>query len=293
MENRIPLCAIFILSVLLAFGIGTFSGHRFHNGQVTESTVIERINEKKAELLDEAIVKAKETVELRKELASVRSIKVPLPNGEMITAPEGSLVDIEMRGPTRTASAGKSRKITTGDSRGGFKWNASATDITSVGAPNLDLTEDAEKGSGGAFSTSLSAVSRGAKSGTNVLLFVGIALVLAGILVIIFLKLIRTGLIVAGAGGAFILVALLIQAYPWVLLVGAIAVACLIGYFLYSAWKNGRIDFTLKKVTQGIEQADPDAQVKVKEEIKKQAATQKEAKIIKSTVTKVKDKLNI
>jgi len=292
MENSTSLCAIFILSVLLAFGFGTFSGYGLHDKQVTESAVIERVNEQKAEMLEEAIAKAEEVVEIKQELADARSIRVPLPNGEMITAPAGSLVDVEMRGPTKTSGAGTSKKITTGDSQGGFKWNASATDITSVGAPNLDLTENAEKGSGGAFSTSMSAVSRGARSGTNVLLFVGIALVLAGLLVIVFLKLMRTGLIVSGAGIAFISMALLIQAYPWVLLIGAIAVFGLIAYFLYSAWRNGRIDFTLKKVTKGIESADPATQTKVKAEIKKQAGTKKEEKMIKNTVTKIKNKLN-
>lgn len=279
------------MSVLLTFGLGAFTGYGVHNNQLVEGEVIERIDEKKAEFLQEAIEKAEQAVEIKQQLADAQYIKVPLPNGELITVPSGHRVDIEMRGPERTAGRGKFKKVASGDSHGGFKWNAGPTDITSVGAPNLDMTEDKEGGSGGAFSSSISAVAKGARNGTNVLLFVGIALVIAGLAVIVFLKAIKTGLIVAGAGGAFIGVALLIQTYPWILLVGAIAVLGLIGYFLYAAWRDGRLDFTLKKITKGIDDSEPEAKAKVKEQIKKQATTPKEDKVLRSTVANIKNKI--
>ena len=124
------------------------------------------------------------------------------------------------------------------------------------------------------------------KSSSSILIYVGIAFVVAGVLVFIFLKAITPTLICIAAGSAFIGVGLLVQTYPWALLVAAALVVGLIGYVIYRMWKSGRLEMAFKTVVGGIEKAPADAQAQVKTSIQTEAG--KDLQKIKATVSAAK-----
>jgi len=223
------------------------------------------------------------------ERQSVEESIIPLPDGRTIRAPAGHKVKISFTGQSSATETGTLDKSAEGRGKGGYKFNHKGlVDTTNIDAPLIDLTEGQEKGSGGA----LASITKGAASGSNVLIFAGIAFIAAGVLVIVFLKNIKLGGILAIVGGIFIGIALLVQTYPEVLLIGFFVVIGVIGYFLYRAWKNGRLEFAARKVIGAVEQLDTKTQNKVKKKVKESAANKKEENILKKTISKEKEKIN-
>jgi len=130
-----------------------------------------------------------------------------------------------------------------------------------------------------------SSIVSGLSKGTLVLYVLGGLAVIGGIVVAVWLKRVVLGLAVAGGGIALMAVATLFETYPWVVLVGAGVLLVGFAWFLYDAWKGGRLSKALKAVVTGVENAPEEAQAQVKAEIKKTANGDK---AVKAEVSKLK-----
>lgn len=208
---------------------------------------------------------------------------IRLPNGRIIRTPKDHRVVVKTEdavdgGYQRNYRAG-------GESTGGFGRGTGALKANTSPA-SFDLTDGEEKG----FGSGVEAMAAGAQRGTYVITFAGIIFVAAGVLVLIFVKSIRIAMVCFLSGGALIATGLLVSIYPWILLVGFVAVLGVLGYFLYTTWQSGKLKKAFNKVVFGIENADADTQKKVKEKIKEIAKTDKDKKIVKDEVTKAKNK---
>lgn len=251
---------ILVLSILLAFGLGSLFGYN--------------ISENKSEL---SFLNAKSDM-----------VEVPLPNGNVIKVPSGHRVRVRMQTGGQQISKGTYKDKTIGDALGGHKINPGATDLTNISTPTLDLTEGKESGSGGAIAS----MQKAAQNGTTIIIVAGIVFLAAGILVIILLKMIKLGLAVSGIGVALIGTGLLVQAYPWVLLIAIGVIVIGIAGFIWWAWKTGRIKFTTETIVAAIKKTDPEVQQAVKAQITEEASDPKSQTIVKSTVNSIKNKLN-
>jgi len=252
---------IFALSVFLAFGLGTLSGYNLDSNKTEIAKTI--------------------------GLGPAEVAEIPLPDGRVVKVPSGHAVKLKMQYGGKTEEQGHSKTKVTGKAHGGYKVNPSATDTTSVAAPELDLTKDNEKGSGSAIDS----LQEGANSGSAILLLAGIAFVAAGVLVIVFLKMMKLGIITASIGGVFIGTSLLFQAYPWMLIVAAVVVVGGIAAFVWWAWKTGRLKLTAEKIVGAIEKADEKTQKNIKATISEEVKTSQEKNIVKKTVSGIKQKL--
>ena len=256
--EKSSIITILVLSVLLSFGLGGLFGYH--------------VNENKSQI---------------SILAPPEMVEVPLPDGKTIRVPSGHMVRVRMQTGGQRIGESSYRDKTKGDALGGHKINPGATDITNIATPTLDLTEGKETGSGGAIAS----IQKAAKNGTTVIIIAGIAFLAAGVLVIVLLKMMTLGIAVSGIGVVLIGTGLLVQAYPWVLLVAAGVIILGIAGFVWWAWKTGRIKFTTETIVAAIKKTDPEAQQAVKEQISKETKTPKEQKIVKSTVNAIKNKL--
>ena len=251
---------VFTLSAILFFALGYFSAGGFISETPTSAGLIRAIEPEQT--------------------------SIPLPNGKTLTVPKGEKVVITYSKDTTEASTSTYKKNILGKAQGGKARGSSGLALlkSSMTPPELNLSEGNEGGTGGAIES----LTEGAKSGTTVIIFAGLAFVAAGVLLMIFLKDMKNGTICIFAGGTLIGVGLLVQNYPWVLFVGLAAVVGVIGYLVYRSWKNGKLQLTLNKIVNGIEKADPDAQKEVKSKIASESTTAKEAKAVKTTVSAVK-----
>lgn len=207
---------------------------------------------------------------------------IQLPNGRVIRAPKDHKITIK----TQDAVDGGFRRDyrANGESKGGY-GRGTGTVNANTSPASFDLTYGEEKG----FGSGMEAVAEGAQRGTYVIIFAGIIFVAAGVLVLIFLKNIRIAMVCFISGGALIATGLLVSTYPWVLLVGFVAVLGVVAYFLYTSWKSGRLKQAFNKVVLGIEKADENTQKAVKEKIAESASNEKDKKILKEEVTKIKN----
>lgn len=250
------LITILVLSVLLAFGAGF-------------GTAVVAIPAK--------------TVQVGPPSAAGSSVQ--LPDGRIVSAPAGSALRIYSQEP----SQGTITRDRLGISQGGYARGTSSmlTGATQVGAPDLNMTEGQEEGIGGAINSKMKFA---AKNSTSALVWVGIALIVAGILCWILLKMTTLGLSLVVAGGVLIAVGLLVQTYPWVLLVAFVVVLGIIGYFLYRAWKNGQIQAALTNIVKGVEKAPADAAALVKASIDG-VGNDKTRQVTKNVVSSIKRSL--
>ena len=252
--------AIFVLSIVMSFGFGSLMGYSISENKDGISKAIGMDNS---------------------------SVEIPMPDGRIVKVPANHAVRIRMQYGGSTEAEGHSKTKVIGSAKGGFKLNPGPTDTTNIGTPTLDLTEGQERGEGGALDT----MQKGAKNGSNILIIAGIAFLAAGVLVIILLKMVLLGGAICVIGGILIGTGLLFQAYPWMLIVCAVVVIGGIGGFLWWAWKTGRLKTTVEKIVGAIEKTDTDTQKTVKDKIKAESATPKEQKIVKKTVSGIKEKL--
>lgn len=201
---------------------------------------------------------------------------IDLGDGKSIKIAPGNRISVAIQGKKQIDKVH-------GEAVGGTARGTGAL-TASVKAATLDLANLV--GSGGDIESKIIAST---KNGPFVIIIFGIILVLAGIAIIVFLKAMQSGLIVGGVGLAFVGGGLLIQAYPWVLLVMAVAILGGLGYLFYRMYKNGQIQTALTGVVQGIENAPADAQEAVKTEIG--AINDANGGTIKTVVTDVKKTL--
>lgn len=258
--EKSSIITILVLSVLLSFGLGGLFGYH--------------VNENKSQI---------------GILAQPEMVEVPLPDGKTIKVPSGHMVRVRMQTGGQRIGESSYRDKTKGDALGGHKINPGDTDTTNIAPPTVDLTEGKETGSGGAIAS----IQKAAKNGTTVIIIAGIAFLAAGILVIVLLKMMTLGIAVSGIGIVLIGTGLLVQTYPWVLLVAAGVIVLVIAGFVWYAWKNGNLKLAAEKVFGAIEKTDPEVQKAVKAKITENTKNPKEQKIVKATVTAIKNKLVI
>lgn len=208
--------------------------------------------------------------------------EVPLPDGRVIRVPAGHRLRVTHSMPVSHTGAGEMSSSASGRSTGGSKFNPAIGDITSVSAPALDLTAGAEHGSGGDL---LTKAAKAAGNGTTILLIGGLVIGVVGLVLILVFKQMWNGFVCLVAGGAVIATALLVQAYPWVLLVGAAAILVVVGWLLYRAYSSGKLEWAFGQVVSGVEAAPADAGAEVKASI---ADTSDNAIKLKSVVSAVK-----
>jgi len=208
------------------------------------------------------------------EQSDLAKVIAALPEGEWeIVQTSGEIYD---SGSTVLPTESASKTVDASDSSTGI--GGSAVDAVK-GDQGIETKGGAKIGE-----TTYGYMQSTAKAGSSIILFAGIAFVVAGVLVFALLQNVKLGLILAGAGGIFIAIGI----YPWLLLVGMAVVALLIGYLVYAAWKSGRIQETLKLVVAGIESAPPKASVPVKASIAKVANGKKP--LVKAEVSAIKAK---
>jgi hypothetical protein len=249
MTNNKFLITILVLSVVLSFFSGMFIGKSLWSGE-------------------------------EKEVKQFSLIQ--LPNGREVKIPEGHKATIEYEvGPS---SEGYEKRITSGKASGGSSYGGTVLD-NAIGIPELDLTEGQEKGSGGDIEAK---IKNTANSGTTIIIIAGLLFIVAGVLAGIFAKNLKLAVILGVIGALICGSGLLVQTYPWILLVGAIGILAALVGFVYWAWKTGRLELTLKQIIGGVESADPAAAEVVKASIAEQASDKKEQAIVKDEVTKIK-----
>ena len=209
---------------------------------------------------------------------------VRLPDGRDIRIPKDNMARIRIEEPVDGGY--NQRYYASGDSRGGY-GRGTGTISANTSPSSFDLTDGAEKGFGGG----IDAVAKGAQNGTNVIIFAGILFIVAGVVVLVFLKNIKVSIVCFAVGGALILTGLLVATYPWVLLVGFVAILGILAYFVYAMWKSGRLKTAFTKVVSAIENVDENTQAAVKAQISEEASSEKDSKTVKAEVTQVKQSL--
>lgn len=212
------------------------------------------------------------------------STKIEMPDGRKVEVP----FDKEVTLSYRKENINHGRELISkkqGESKGGEARGSGA--IGTIGgnlsAPSLDMGE--QKGTAG--STGFSAeIKKGANSGPVIMIIVGLVMIVGSIVYLIFVKNFKNFLIIGGAGGAILATGLLVQVYPWVLLVGAAALIGVVIYLVYSGWRSGRILEAFSTVVKGVERVPETTKGVVKKEIKKEAGNNN--KKVKKEVDKIK-----
>ncbi len=205
---------------------------------------------------------------------------IPLPDGRTIKVPAGQTVTIEYE-DTHSQDASQTVKSVEGDSQGGWARGTGISNQSAITAQTLDL--DGDKGSSG----DIESILKSAASGTMFLIGLGAIIVIVGVILIYF-KNTKLAILAFVTGGIFIGVGLLVQTYPWVIIVAA---AIGIGYLVWFIWNKKQEQkkaLTLTTVVSAIENSSEDAQKEVKANVTKVAATDKNKAAVKDVVTKVK-----
>ena len=207
---------------------------------------------------------------------------IPLPDGRTITVPAGQTVTVEYEA-NNSQSASKTVKSVDGDSQGGWARGTGMTNQSAITAPDLDLTEGREKGSAG----DIESILKGAASGPVILIVIGAACVIGGAILIYFKKG-KFAILAFITGAAFIVTGLLVQQYPWVLIIAAVLG---VGYLVWFIWKKKqeqKQELALKTVVTAVENSSEDAQKEVKANVTAVAATDKNKAVVKDVITTVK-----
>jgi hypothetical protein len=102
------------------------------------------------------------------------------------------------------------------------------------------------------------------------------------------------GIVIALAGGCIIGVGVLLEQYPWVVLIAAFMVFVAIGYAGYQFFKGKRYKQSLEAIVPAVEEInalEPEKAEELKKRIDRKASSKRRA--IKDTVTGIKRKLNL
>ena len=207
---------------------------------------------------------------------------IPLPDGRTIQVPAGQTVTIEYEAKN-SQSATKTVKSVSGDSQSGWARGNGPLNESTIAAQTLDLTEGQEKGSAGGIDSIL----KGASSGTMFLIVFGAIMIVIGVIAIYFKKP-KLAVWAFIAGGALIVVGLLVQQYPWMTIVAA---AIGIGFIVWYIWKKKqeqKQELALKTVVTAVENSSADTQKEVKANVTAVAATDKNKAVVKDVITTVK-----
>jgi hypothetical protein len=131
----------------------------------------------------------------------------------------------------------------------------------------------------------------GVSKGTFILYLIGGLAIAGGLVVTLWMKNIKLGLSVAAAGAAMMAVAMLMETYPWIILIGALVAVGGVVWFILDARKNGRLSTALKAVVQGVQDAPAEAAEQVKASIGEAAKEVGAKTVVKEVVTATKDSL--
>jgi len=127
-----------------------------------------------------------------------------------------------------------------------------------------------------------------AAKGHMVIIFAGVLCFVGGVVCAIYWSK-KTGIYIAAAGVALILIGVLLERYPWVALLLPAVAAGVVVWWWWRTRDAARKDQTLQTVVAGVEAAPQEAAAAVKAAIASVASGGKISKIVKSTVTAIKD----
>jgi len=213
-----------------------------------------------------------------------RSTRIELPDGRIVEAPAGHAVRVQVH--RRPDSPARYTLDEQGEGRSvGIRGSGERiTQSLDMETPQVNL--------GGGLSAKAGRALYSAKiwvaSGTNVLMLIGALLIAGGIVVA--LKFNRgLGVAMAAAGGALVAVGVVVDRYPWVLVLGLVAVAGVGVWFIWDQRRKRRQEVTLAGVVTGVDAAPPEAARAVKDSIAQRDHT---GGVLKSEVQRVKRTLN-
>lgn len=187
------------------------------------------------------------------------------------SAAAGSEVQIDLKKTTTDRS--ESKKVTASSKAKGIGVETNNPDVIKhikTDSPDASL-EDVGESSGGA-SDFVAGVANALKGSTNLLLIFGGLLIAGGVAIILLAKELKLGAAVGGAGVSLIVTAVVVEKFPWVILILALAILGALGYFVYDTIRKAQKVKGFKKVVEGLENAsetNPAAAEAVKTEISK------------------------
>lgn len=272
--------------------------HEMENpGTVTDRTIEIKINPKsepvQAKPLSKFVVNEGlsepifDTALMSEPLPAVEgddSTKIKLPGDKEMSIPKGESVTINIKENIKESSKKVSDKSSAESKGSGIKTNGDVKNFDSS-APNAEL-KGVGNGDGG--NSGFKGFQEAVKSGSSLLIWLGAALIVAGVVVGWGLKEIRIGIALALGGGVLIGTSVLIDQFPWVFLAIPVAVLGIGAYLFIYMQQHG---LTLKTIVTGIEDTDPEAAAKVKASISEAAGANYDK--VKSVVSKTKKKLGL
>ena len=202
-----------------------------------------------------------------------------------VFAAGGQRTEIQTSGGSQVKAPATTRvRIRKRTAEGGSAYNAEGADLSDLRGPTVDT---GGVSGGGGFS--LKGVSR---SGTILIVIGGLAL-LAGVVVLAWLKrrLLGAGLCVGG--GLLIASGVVVESYPWAALVALALMACGAAVLVWDAARGGTLAATLRAVVLGVEKAPTDASERVKRNIGVAAEEAGTATGVRDAINRIKKNLGI
>jgi hypothetical protein len=186
-----------------------------------------------------------------------------------------------------TASKSSSRVKVAGTGNGLSSDNPDALK-TDLAAPQAELPGGGG-GSGGAGK--IAGTFKDIEKPTTIFYILGAAGLIFAAVFFYLTKDVRDSIIIALCSVGLIAIGVTVNTYPWVWLLGFVALVVFGGVWLYRAYKSGTLKTTLATVVQGVENADAAAQTAVKDSIAKAADDAGIAPKVKAVVTSIKNTL--
>jgi len=151
----------------------------------------------------------------------------------------GSTVDLELTERETVPLAADEQRSTFDQAGPALRTNSAEAAVKFNGKTgDIDLPWGGSA-SGGRLGVSAELLSG---SGVNVLFLIGGLVMLAAIVpVLIPPRRVKTAAVIFGVGLAIVAVGVVAQRYPWVMLIGVILFAALLGYWVYVTWRTGRL----------------------------------------------------
>jgi hypothetical protein len=173
---------------------------------------------------------------------------VPLPDGNVAKVAKGQTLSMKVVGTPGKAGSSYSR----------IENDQMATsvglDSSGNGLPKLDMGKMPSIKSGTISAGSgFSYVVEAAKAGATILFVIGAICIIGGGVLAYFTKSFTPLLYIGGAGVLIILTAILVESYPWVVLIGAGGAFILVAYWFYSSYIAKKTTTAVTQVVAGNE----------------------------------------
>jgi hypothetical protein len=171
-----------------------------------------------------------------------------------------------VRGPSTTSVQGERSAATASGKGVGVRGGSDKTDLKSLAAPEVDLGKGGPSAAGGGLK-GLSAKMLSTSKGALIFYAVGGLLIVAGVVVVVWLKQTALGLALTGAGVLLIGAGVCIERFPWVFLIPVVLLLGGLVWFILYARKHGGAMAALKTIIYGVETAPAAASEVVKASI--------------------------